>query len=293
MNKTLLVITIALAALGFGCGHGRGGGDVAMTAHDEIHKTFKLSPGAHVEVAGINGSVKIETSDGDVAEVHILRDASDQQTLAKTAVDIVQSPNSLSVLGEQQSGGGFLREIFDTKQHRSRLQVTLKIPKQVDLLAKGVNGPVTVGEINGPVVVKSVNGPVEIAQAASNSEVKGVNGPVSIRIAQLGEQGPSVSGVNGNIQILLADNLNADVDVKGINGRVHSEMQNVTIEEEKNNRHYHARVGNGGTEISVSGINGNVTLVSAAIKDKEKDAKQKDSKQKDDKPSEEEADVKS
>lgn len=277
MNKTLLIITIALAALGFGCGHGHGGPDVAMTAHDEIHRTFKLSPGAHVEVAGINGSVKIETSDTDTAEVHILRDASDQQTLAQTAVDIVQSPTNLSVLGQQHSGS-FLRELFDTKQHRSRLQITLKIPKQVDLLAKGVNGPVTVGEINGPVIVKSVNGPVEIAQAASNSEVKGVNGPVSIKIAQLGEQGPSISGVNGNIQLLFADNVKADLDVKGINGQVKSEIENVTIEEQKNGRHYHARVGGGGTEISVSGINGNVTLLSATLKDKEKDAKQKDSK---------------
>ena len=281
MNKILLILTIALAALCFGCGHGHGGGaDVAMTAHDEIHKTFKLSPGAHVEVSGINGSVKIETADGDAAEVHILRDASDQQTLAKTAVDIIQSPNGLSVLGQHESGGSILREIFDSKQHRSRLQVTLKIPKQVDLLTKGVNGPVTVGEINGPVIVKSVNGPVEIAQAASNSEIKGVNGPVTIKIAQqLGEQGPSLSGINGNIRLLLADNLNADVNVSGINGRVQSEMQNVTVEKVEEKSRYHARVGNGGTEISVSGINGNVWLVSAAMKDKEKDAKQKDDKQ--------------
>jgi hypothetical protein len=45
----------------------------------EIRETYQLSPGARVELAGLNGAVKIETSDSKTAELYIERTASSQE----------------------------------------------------------------------------------------------------------------------------------------------------------------------------------------------------------------------
>ena len=43
----------------------------ASDVREEIKKTYELSPGARVELIGLNGPVKIETSDTRTAEVLI------------------------------------------------------------------------------------------------------------------------------------------------------------------------------------------------------------------------------
>ena len=53
------------------------------------------------------------------------------------------------------------------------------------------------------------------------------------------------------------------MEVHGINGSVKPELPNVTVKEQKRGR-LEARIGNGGSSIDVSGVNGNITLLPAA-----------------------------
>src|SRR6476620_5903067 len=48
---------------------------------DEIKKSVDLSPGARVEVTGINGTVTAETSSGNTAEIYIVRSARTREAL--------------------------------------------------------------------------------------------------------------------------------------------------------------------------------------------------------------------
>jgi hypothetical protein len=50
----------------------------AGDAREEISKSYELSPGARVEVSGINGAVRIETSDNKTADVYIERTGASQ-----------------------------------------------------------------------------------------------------------------------------------------------------------------------------------------------------------------------
>ena len=49
----------------------------AADVRQEIRQTYELAPGARVEIAGLNGAVKIETSDTKTAEIYIERIASE------------------------------------------------------------------------------------------------------------------------------------------------------------------------------------------------------------------------
>lgn len=222
---------------------------------EEIRKSYELSAGARVEVSGINGSVKIETADVKTADVLIERTGSTQEVLSRRQIVIDATATSLRIHGEK-ADGSFLGRLFGSAPSE---RVTLRLPRQISLVAKGVNGSVVVGEIAGPVEVHGINGKVDIAQSTGSAQLKGINGNVSVGFKQLDSQGIDISGINGNIELKLDANLNADLEASGMNGNVISDLPGVIVDRTKRG-HYTAQIGSGGNAISARGINGNIRL---------------------------------
>ncbi|HYX40620.1 MAG TPA: hypothetical protein VE821_02925, partial [Pyrinomonadaceae bacterium] len=204
-GRIFLVVVLVVAAwvvgrqLGIGS-HGEG--------RFELNQNYQLAPGARVDVSGINGPVEIATSDTDTAEVHILITARDEEALENHPINVQQSGSNLTIHGENRSGWRFWRWLKGSEDvHQS---VTLKLPRQVELSARGVNGRVSVGALDGAVHIAGVNGKVEIERATGAADVSGINGAVSLGLAHLGAEAPRVSGVNGRVELRLADDVNAD-----------------------------------------------------------------------------------
>jgi hypothetical protein len=230
---------------------------------EEIGQSVRLEPGARVEVRGINGSVEVNTADTDTADVRIIRSADSADDLEYGKVTVEASSASLVVRGDNNGARGFWHWLWGGGGHVKQ-QVTLTLPRRVELSSKGVNGPVTVGEVDGPVTVEGVNGRVEVAQSSGHSAIKGVNGNVRLGITQLGAQGLEIKGVNGNVELRLKENINADIDAKGNNGGLTLDVPNVTMQERKDFANMRARLGTGGAPIDIKGVNGNVRFESDA-----------------------------
>lgn len=231
------------------------------TAKDVNRQSFTLSPGARVEVGGINGPVTIETSaDVKSADVQIERFASSQEALNRRQIKIESDGNSLRIQGETTEHN-LLAKLFGSKASE---KVTLKLPRQVVLFVKGVNGAVLVGEIDGAVDVGGVNGKVEVANAAGMATFKGINGNVVAGIKSIEQDGVTLKGINGNIELKLPADVNADFEASGMNGRVIADMPDVAIDKQKHGN-YWARIGTGGRGITAKGINGNIRLTRAAV----------------------------
>jgi DUF4097 and DUF4098 domain-containing protein YvlB len=223
----------------------------------EIREGYKLQPGAQVKVTGINGKVEIETGETDTAEIYIQRNARNAEELNRRQIIIEHTETSLTIRGEQKNRGGFWN--FWANHSNASEQVTLKLPRKISLEARGINGKVNVGMVDGDVRISGVNGKVEIAQASGYAEVSGVNGALTIAVKQLGERGLRISGVNGRVELRLREGLNADLEARGMNGGVSSEMPDVSVQKD-NDRNYSAHIGSGGAPISLSGVNGGVKL---------------------------------
>lgn len=226
---------------------------------DEIRKTYELAAGARVQVEGINGAVKIETSDTRTAEVYIERTAKSPEALQRRKIVIENTANSLRIRGEK-GDAGFISRVFGSSPHE---KVTLKLPRQISLVTQGVNGALTVGEIDGPVEVHGVNGKVEIAQATGSAEFHGINGNISVSLTRLEKEAVSLNGVNGNVELRLGAGVNVELEAHGMNGRISSDLPDFVIDEARHGN-YRARVGSGGNSISANGINGNIRLSRAA-----------------------------
>ncbi|HSB26842.1 MAG TPA: hypothetical protein VLE19_03255 [Pyrinomonadaceae bacterium] len=235
--------------------------NVTDQAREEIRQSYQLAPGASVELANINGAIKIETADGNNAEVYVERLASSEQALGRRKVNIEANANSLRIRGEKGDVGFFERLFGSSPSER----VTLKLPRQIALHTKGINGSVIVGELDGPVDVRGVNGRVQIAGAAGRAEFNGINGNISVGLKQLNSEGVVLGGINGNIELQLAAGTNADFDAHGINGNVASDLSDVMIRRSKHGT-YTGQIGTGGSSaIAAKGINGNIRLTRSAL----------------------------
>jgi hypothetical protein len=230
----------------------------AGDVRQEIREKFELSPGARVELSGLNGPVKIETSDTRTAEVHIERTASSDEELARRKITVEGNAGSLRIRSEKENG--FFSRFFGGS---SRERVTLKLPRQVSLLAKGINGSFSAGDIDGAVEVAGINGKVQVASSNGKTSFKGVNGSIVVGLKKIDVEGVTLSGINGNIELQLASDLNADFDAKGMNGSVSSDLPNISIDKSKRGT-YWARIGSGGIGITAKGINGNIRLTRSA-----------------------------
>ena len=229
---------------------------------DETRKTFRLDAGARVEVRGINGRVEVTTADTDTADVRVVRTGS-AEALEHSSLSIEGSPSGLVVSCENHDGGhGFWRWLWGAGNVRQ--EVTLVVPRRVELLTRGVNGPVRVGEVEGPVSVEGVNGNVEVAGSSGHVTMKGVNGQVKFTVASLGDEGMEIKGVNGNVEVRFKEQVNADIDVKGNNGGLTLNVPNVTMQERESFSNMRARLGSGGARIDIKGVNGRIRFDSDA-----------------------------
>jgi hypothetical protein len=227
----------------------------ANEVRQEIRQNYELSPGARVELIGLNGAVKIETSDTKTAEVYIERTASSQDAMDRRKVAVEVNENTLRIRGEKGEGG-FWSCLFGSNAAE---RVSLKLPRHISLYAKGVNGSFVTSEIDGAIDVAGVNGRVQIANAVGRATFKGINGNMVVGLKSITQDGVDLSGVNGNIELQFGEDVNADIDAHGMNGRIVSDLPNVSIDKSKRGS-YWARIGNGGNGITVKGINGNIRL---------------------------------
>jgi len=261
----LLILVLGVAGLaGVVRSHTKSGGAwplvingdkaAAGNASEEIRKSFDLVPGTRVEVSGINGWVKIETSDRKTADVYIERLGDSQEALGRRKIIIENTAGGLTIRGEK-GDGGLLSRMFGSNPTE---HVTLQLPRQISLVANGVNGSVTSAAIDGSLEVNGVNGKVDIAQASGSAAINGVNGNVSVGLLKIGK-GVDISGINGNIELLLGADVNATLEAHGMNGHVTSELPNVIVDKSSHGS-YSAQIGSGGSSISASGINGNIHL---------------------------------
>ena len=269
MKRILIVVALLVCAAVFGLWRSHGGvraglsrvvngaGDSASQAAsvDEIRKTFELKPGERVWIQGINGRVEIQTSDTKTAEVYVKRTGDSADSLQRRQMMIEQNPDGLLVRSKQVYKG-----VWDHLFGRdAKEEVIIKAPRQIALSFKGINGKVYATDIDGPLDMRGLNGNADLGQVGESLEIEGINGSVVVSLSKLSERGAQIHGVNGSIELRLTTGLNADLSAKGMNGSVKSEISEVTVEKTDRSR-YSARIGNGGPEIDIKGINGNVRL---------------------------------
>ena len=257
---------------------------------DEFNQTYQLAPGARVEVSSISGSVKISNSETGTAEVQIIRTARTRADLEYYKIEVQQTGNSLVVRGG----------IHEPDERRNNIQVNhqviLKLPRRIDLSVSSISGSVRVGDVDGPVQassisgsanignvagklrlssvsgsvevgnvgadarVNSVSGNVGLGQVNDSLDVSSVSGGVKATLISLSPRGIHIKSVSGSVEIGFMSDVNADFNAENISGQVYLNVPNVSRESEEKSTTVRARIGAGGTPITISSVSGNIRL---------------------------------
>lgn len=257
---------------------------------DEFNQTYQLAPGTRVEVSSIRGPVEIVNGDSATAEVKIVRTARTRADLEYHKIEVQQSGNSLVVRGVQEPQQR-QRENIQVNHH-----VILKVPRQIDLSVSSVSGSLEVGNVDGQTHVSSISGSADIgdvggklqvssvsgnlevgdvgADAKVNSisgnlgvgqvngslDVSSVSGGLKATLDTLSPEGIHIKSVSGSIEIGFVKEVNADFNAESISGQVSFGLPNVTRDSEVKSPNVRARIGAGGTPISISSVSGSIRL---------------------------------
>jgi len=257
---------------------------------DEFNQTYQLPPGARVDVSSIRGPVEITSGDSATAEVKIVRAARTRADLEYHKVAVEQSGGGLVIRGIQEPEG---------RRHRNiqvNHYVVLKLPRRVDLSITSISGGINVANIDGETVVKSISGSAEfgniggrleitsisgsvqvgniggdarvksisgdlrLGQVNGALEVQSVSGGVNATLSSLSPEGIQIKSVSGSIEMAFKNEVNADFRAESFSGRVHLDMPNVARDSETREPNVRARIGSGGTPITIFSVSGNVRL---------------------------------
>jgi len=224
--------------------------DQEMTAREEIRESFRLDPGAAVSVEGIAGPVTVETGDGAIATVHIVRMAASRRELDCYRTEVTGGGARLSIAHVQDRSRG-------CHSIRSRQQVRLTLPRAVDLSLETVAGNVAIGAIEGRLTLSSIAGRVQ-ADGVRSASLSSIAGGLSLTLGALDARGVDVSSIVGPTRISFRPGTNADITVSSVQGDVRSLSASLPIDVE--NGRVRARLGAGGPRVSISSVVGTVEL---------------------------------
>ena len=254
---------------------------------EEINQTYELAPGARVEVSSIRGPVEIVNSDTPAAQVQIIRTARTRADLEHYKIEVQKTGDSLVVRGVQEHG----ERNIQVNHH-----VILKVPRSINLTVSSVSGSLKVGDVLGEtrvssisgsanignvgekLQVSSISGSLEVGNVGSDArvnsisgnlglgqvngslDVSSVSGGLNVTLVSLSAQGIHIKSVSGSIEIRFKSDVNADFSAEGVSGQVYLDVPNVVREGEERSSDVRARIGGGGTPITIKSVSGNIRL---------------------------------
>lgn len=157
-------------------------------------------------------------------------------------------------------GAGDIEPDGPTSDKHRRWDVSYEIwlPQQSNLDVSTVNGGVIIQEVQGEIRANTVNGGVQLDRLAGDVKGTTVNGGLRAELAggRWDGAGLHLSTTNGGIVVGLPASYSATVETSTVNGGIQCDFP-VTVQG-KLNKHMSFQLGNGGTAIRASTVNGGI-----------------------------------
>ncbi len=210
---------------------------------------FETDGTPKVSVANVNGSVRVEATDGKTVSVEAKQEGS-EAARAKATVEVKQDGDEVLVrvcCGGSCSGGKSISCNDPADTH-----FTLKVPRDSSLEVSSVGADVKASGVAGPQEVSVVSGDVSLTGSRGTVEVSAVSGDVELVPETMKEM--EVSTVSGNVKLKLPRGAGANVDFSSVGGRFNGRGVKLGSTEQK--------YGNGEHDVDVSTVSGSFEVQS-------------------------------
>ena len=236
----------------------------------EFHWSGKLAPEKIVEIKNINGTIDAQVTGGDQVEVTAKKIG---PRADEVKIEVVPHADGVTICaiypGGLFGGSGSCEpgerwHANNTHGDRTKVNFTVRLPENLRFAGQSVNGDVKAQDMGRFVRASTVNGSVRVSTKAW-AELSSVNGSIEASMGGADWTGIlKISTVNGSVKLEMPGNMNADVRFRSVNGRLNTDFP-LSVSGSLGGRKVEGHIGNGGRELVVETVNGNVELKRESI----------------------------
>jgi DUF4097 and DUF4098 domain-containing protein YvlB len=235
---------------------------VSPLAAQDFEWRGRITAGDEIEIKGVNGDVIAEfTSGSEVVVTAVKRSRRSDPDVVD--IEVIEHSGGITICAVYPSGdrpnecASGSRGRMNTRNNDTRVHFTVRVPAGVRFVGRTVNGDVEAIGLESEVEAVTVNGDVEVTtteQAVANT----VNGSIRASIGST-SGGVEFETVNGSITLDLPEESNVDLHASTVNGSIDSALP-ITVSGRFSRRSLQGRIGDGGTRLDVSTVNGSIRL---------------------------------
>lgn len=242
------------------------GGPSKPVLIDDFQWKRVLAAGKTIEIVGINGSIDASGTGSREVEVVAVKKGrkSDPESVR---IEVVEHPEGVTICAvypsarqgkenECREGG---RGRNNTRNNDVQVSWTIRVPEGVKFVGRTVNGGVVARRLTAEVEAHTVNGNITV-ETTSFASATTVNGSIDARVGRTDWRGDAeFETVNGGITVDLPAGASMAVDASTVNGSMSTDFP-LTIRGKWGPRRMSGTIGQGGRTLSLSTVNGSMSL---------------------------------
>ncbi len=263
MNRQRRFATWSGVALGSACALFA----FALSAHasenraftEEFHQTYPLTPDGRVELDNINGDVHISSWDRNEVKVDAVKYAGTKERLEDAKIEIDSEKDSLSIRTKYREHD--LNFNWGSHYNPAGVEYTLTVPRTVRLdEIKLINGELDLAGVSGEVRASCINGRLDARDLAGRTHLSTVNGRLEARFEQLAANWVELNSVNGSLELTIPSDSQAEIEASTVSGGISNDLGLHVNHHQMVGHDLRGQMGNGGTHIKLSDVNGRVEI---------------------------------
>jgi DUF4097 and DUF4098 domain-containing protein YvlB len=229
---------------------------------EEFHQTYPLSATGRVNLANINGGVKIKVWDRPAVQVDAIKKAYRRDRLSEAQIEVTSTEENIRIKTEYPDDNQSFRNGDGRYNNPAIVEYSLTVPRKATLESvELINGELDIDGVEGNVKASSINGPVTARGLMGEARLTTVNGPLQATFTQLDESKPvSLGSVNGNLTLVIPSNANASVRASTVHGSISNDWGIKVKHGEYVGHNLDAQLGTGGPRLKLSNVNGAISI---------------------------------
>jgi hypothetical protein len=216
-------------------------------------KRFALSPGGHVSVVNVHGSILVQGWDRSEVEA----------TVAMRSEGATDQLDDVQVAVEARNGAVTFHTLYPAGLDTPvRVDYQLRVPRQVRLdELSTLQGDIVIQNVEGSLEAHNLHGNIEGINVAGSVLAHALTGNILISLSALPDRRlPFQLGtVNGNVDLVLPAQANANLELSTVAGRIlgNYPFQVSSVPGDSTRR---TQVGEGGVRVELRTVRGNIRV---------------------------------
>ena len=266
MKRDRIIIAVLLASLLCTFLNGASAAEI----RERFEKTYDFRPGGEVVLDNTNGSVTVETWSKNAVRLEALkkvkarsrRDA--EAFMERVKIRVERSRNRIRIETEypkRHGDFGFMSWMFGKRKPEITVEYTLKVPEEVDLDLRTVNGAISVRDVEGQIELHTTNGRIDVEDVLGSVKASTVNGSIEVELENFGRDDEiRLKTVNGAIVAYFPEDMDADVEAGTVNGSIRTDFP-LQVRGKWGPKRLSGSVGKGGALVKLGTVNGSIKIL--------------------------------